>query len=137
VVKFLVHPPLGNLSNELSVNLEAVKIADELEIDGFVLPDHYMTPQSNDTLDLWVTLAYFAAVTSRIRLGTLVTPIPLRPPQILAKMVVTIDVLSRGRCFLGIGAGWYKEELEGFGQWDEPKIRIEKVAEAVAFIKRL
>jgi alkanesulfonate monooxygenase SsuD/methylene tetrahydromethanopterin reductase-like flavin-dependent oxidoreductase (luciferase family) len=137
VIKFLVHPPLGNLSGELRLNLEAIKKADSLGIDGFVLPDHYMTPQGNDTLEAWVTLAYFAAVTDHIRLGTLVTPIPLRSPQLLAKMVSTVDVLSEGRSFLGVGAGWSKEEFEGYSEWDEPRVRVEKVDEGVALIKRL
>jgi len=137
VVRFLIHPPLGNLSDELWLNLEAAKIADSTGIDGLVLPDHYMTPQSNETLDSWTALAYFAAATDRIRLGTLVTPIPLRPPQLLAKIVATVDILSRGRCLLGIGAGWSQKEFEGFGQWDEPKVRVEKVDEGVSLIKRL
>jgi alkanesulfonate monooxygenase SsuD/methylene tetrahydromethanopterin reductase-like flavin-dependent oxidoreductase (luciferase family) len=137
LVKFLVHPPLGNLSSELGLNLEAIKEADTLGIDGFVYPDHYMAPESNETLEVWITLAYFAAQTTRIRLGTLVTPIPLRPPQLLAKMVATLDVLSKGRCFLGVGAGWRKEEFEGYGQWDEPRVRVEKVEEGVILIKKL
>jgi alkanesulfonate monooxygenase SsuD/methylene tetrahydromethanopterin reductase-like flavin-dependent oxidoreductase (luciferase family) len=137
VIKFFLHPPSGNLSSELRFNLEAVKKADSLGINGFVLPDHYMTPQSNWTLDAWSTLAYFAAATSHIRLGTLVTPIPLRPPQLLAKVVSTIDVLSEGRCFLGVGAGWSQKEFEGYSQWDKPGIRIEKVDEGIALIKRL
>jgi len=137
VIKFLIHPPMGNLSSELRLNLEAIRKADSLGIDGFVLPDHYMSPQGNETLEAWVTLAYFAAATNNIRLGTLVTPIPLRPPQLLAKMVSTVDVLSKGRCFLGIGAGWSKDEFKGYSQWDEAKTRVEKVDEGVALIKRL
>jgi alkanesulfonate monooxygenase SsuD/methylene tetrahydromethanopterin reductase-like flavin-dependent oxidoreductase (luciferase family) len=137
VVKFFIHPPLGNLFSELRLNLEAIKEADNLGIDGFVLPDHYMSLRGNDTLEAWVTLAHFAAMTSHIMLGTLVTPIPLRPPQLLAKMVSTVDVLSEGRSFLGVGAGWNKEEFEAYSQWDEPKVRVEKVDEAVALIKKL
>jgi alkanesulfonate monooxygenase SsuD/methylene tetrahydromethanopterin reductase-like flavin-dependent oxidoreductase (luciferase family) len=137
VFKFLIHPPLGNLSSEFMINLEAVKEADSLEIDGFVLPDHYMSVQGNETLEAWVTLAYFAAVTRHIRLGTLVTPIPLRPPQLLAKMVSTVDVLSGGRSFLGVGAGWSRGEFEAYSRWDEPKVRVEKVDEGVTLIKKL
>jgi len=137
MVKFFLHPPSGNLSSEFRLNFEAVKRADSLGIDGFVLPDHYMTPQSNETLDAWTTLAYFAAATNHIRLGTLVTPIPLRPPQLLAKVVSTVDVLSEGRCFLGVGAGWSQEEFEGYSHWDKPRIRIEKVDEGIALIRKL
>jgi alkanesulfonate monooxygenase SsuD/methylene tetrahydromethanopterin reductase-like flavin-dependent oxidoreductase (luciferase family) len=137
VVKFFIHPPLGNLSNELWLNLEAVKKADSVGMDGFVLPDHYMSSQGNETLETWVTLAYFAAATTRIMLGTLVTPIPLRPPQLLAKMVSTVDVLSKGRCFLGVGAGWSRGEFEGYSQWDESMVRVEKVDEGVNLIRKL
>jgi len=136
-MKFFIHPPLGNLSGELRLNVEAIRIADSLGIDGFVLPDHYMSPRSNDTLEAWVTLAHLAAVTSHIMLGTLVTPIPLRPPQLLAKIVSTVDVLSEGRSLLGVGAGWWKEEFEAYSKWDNPKVRVEKVDEGVALIKRL
>jgi len=137
VIKFLIHPPLGNLSRGLLLNVEVIKKADSLGIDGFVLPDHYMSPQCNETLEAWVTLAYFAAITDHIRLGTLVTPIPLRSPQLLAKMTSTVDILSKGRSFLGVGAGWYKEEFEGYSEWDEPTTRVEKVDEGVALIKKL
>jgi len=137
VIKFWIHPPLGNLSSELWLNLKAIKEADGLGIDGFVLPDHYMSPQGSETLETWVTLAYFAAMTRHIKLGTLVTPIPLRPPQLLAKMVSTVDVLSKGRSFLGVGAGWSKDEFEGYSQWDEPKVRVKKVEEGVVLIKKL
>lgn len=82
-------------------------------------------------------LTYLAAVTNHIRLGTLVTPIPLRPPRVSAKMVSTVDVLSKGRSFLSMGAGWSKEEFEAYSQWDAPKVRVEKVDEGVALIKKL
>lgn len=136
-IKFFIHPPLGNLSSELRLNLATIKTADNLGIDGFVLPDHYMSPRSNETLEAWVTLANFAAVTNHIMLGTLVTPIPLRPPQLLAKMVSTVDVLSEGRTFLGVGAGWNKEEFEAYSSWNNPKVRVEKVDEGVTLIKKL
>jgi len=137
LVEFWIHPPMGNFSSELLLNREAIRKADGLGIDGFVLPDHYMSPQGDETLETWVTLAYFAATTRHIKLGTLVTPIPLRPPQLLAKMVSTVDVLSEGRTFLGVGAGWSKDEFEGYSQWDEPKTRVEKVDEGVILIKKL
>jgi alkanesulfonate monooxygenase SsuD/methylene tetrahydromethanopterin reductase-like flavin-dependent oxidoreductase (luciferase family) len=136
-IKFWIHPPMGNLSSELRLNLEAVKKADKLGIHGLVLPDHYMTPQGNETLEAWVALAYFAAATEHTMLGTLVTPIPLRPPQLLAKIVSTVDVLSGGRTFLGVGAGWSRSEFEAYSQWDEPKVRVEKVEEGVTLIKKL
>jgi alkanesulfonate monooxygenase len=85
-------------------------------------------------------LSYLAANTSKILLGTGVSPIPLRPPSILAKMVTTVDLLSGGRAVLGVGAGgagWYKRELEAFSTWDEPRIRVDKFKEGLNLIKSL
>jgi alkanesulfonate monooxygenase SsuD/methylene tetrahydromethanopterin reductase-like flavin-dependent oxidoreductase (luciferase family) len=72
-----------------------------------------------------------AAKTEKIRLGTLVTPIPFRPPSMLAKMVSTLDVISNGRTVFGIGAGWSQTEFEGYSSWDEPKIRVDKTIEGL------
>jgi alkanesulfonate monooxygenase SsuD/methylene tetrahydromethanopterin reductase-like flavin-dependent oxidoreductase (luciferase family) len=61
------------------------------------------------------TLSAVATVTSRVRLGTLVLGAPFRPPALLAKEAVSVDLLSGGRLDLGIGAGWYEEEFEASG----------------------
>lgn len=74
---------------------------------------------SVSTLDSWVMLSYLAAKTGRVKLGTLVTPISFRPPGILAKMVATLDVLSSGRTFLGVGAGWSQMEFEAYSEWSD------------------
>ena len=60
-------------------------------------------------------LAALAAITSRVRLGTLVLCAPFRHPALLAKMAVTIDRISGGRLDLGLGAGWLQEEFDAFG----------------------
>lgn len=60
-------------------------------------------------------LNYFAALTSNVKLGTLVTGVIYRNPAFLVKQVSTLDVLSKGRAYFGIGAAWYKEEAEGYG----------------------
>jgi alkanesulfonate monooxygenase SsuD/methylene tetrahydromethanopterin reductase-like flavin-dependent oxidoreductase (luciferase family) len=91
----------------------------------------------DSTLDTWIVLTYLAAKTEKIRLGTLVTPIPFRPPSMLAKMVSTLDVISNGRTVFGIGAGWSQTEFEGYSNWDEPKIRVDKTIEGLELILRL
>ena len=65
----------------------------------------------------WVTLGVLAGLTagSDLRLGTLVTPVTYRAPGLLAKMVATLDALSGGRVFCGLGAGWWEREHAGFG----------------------
>ena len=103
-----------NWMNEWPVIEEVVLAADRLGFEGVLMPDHYMfsekvmgiRPDRNATLESWVALAVLASRTEQVRLGTLVSPIPLRPPGLLAKMVTTVDVLSKGRVVLGVGAGW-------------------------------
>ncbi len=72
-------------------------------------------PPEQDMLEAYTTLGYLAACTSRARLLTLVTGVVYRHPGILAKMVTTLDVLSGGRAWLGIGAAWNEEESRGLG----------------------
>jgi alkanesulfonate monooxygenase SsuD/methylene tetrahydromethanopterin reductase-like flavin-dependent oxidoreductase (luciferase family) len=119
---------------------KVVPEADNLGYWGFVMPDHYMWGSQmggNSTLDTWIVLTYLAAKTENIRLGTLVTPIPFRPPSVLAKMVSTLDIISNGRTILGVGAGWSQAEFEGYSSWDEPKIRVDKTIEGLELILKL
>jgi alkanesulfonate monooxygenase SsuD/methylene tetrahydromethanopterin reductase-like flavin-dependent oxidoreductase (luciferase family) len=111
--------------------IECATLADEVGLDFLLLTDHYMTPISNQTVDAWTALAALAAKTERIRLGTCVTPIPFRPPQLLAKIVATVDQLSKGRAFLGVGAGWHRPEFEAYSSWDESKVRVAKTREGI------
>src|SRR5437016_2753264 len=94
-------------------------------------------PQKDSTVESWVALTYLAAKTQNIKLGTIVTPIPFRPPAMLAKMVTTMDVLSSGRAVLGVGAGWSQTEFEGYSTWDDPKPGFDKTHEAVELILQL
>jgi F420-dependent oxidoreductase-like protein len=80
--------------------------------------DHYLSVddrRERGSLDAWTTLAALAAVTTRLRLGTLVSPVTFRHPAVLAKSVVTVDQVSGGRVELGIGAGWWEREHEAYG----------------------
>jgi alkanesulfonate monooxygenase SsuD/methylene tetrahydromethanopterin reductase-like flavin-dependent oxidoreductase (luciferase family) len=63
----------------------------------------------------WVTLGHLAALDTELRLGTLVSPVTFHHAGVLAKQVATLDVLSGGRAFCGIGAGWFEREHAGFG----------------------
>ena len=134
---------LGNWYNGWSLTDQAVQLADKLGFWGAVIPDHYMwaeaygQPQKDSTLESWIALTYLAAKTQNIKLGTIVTPIPFRPPAMLAKMVTTMDVLSSGRAVLGVGAGWSQTEFEGYSTWDDPKTRVDKTREGVELILEL
>lgn len=91
----------------------------------------------DSTLETWIALTYLAGKTQKLHFGTLVTPIPLRPPGMLAKQISTLDVISKGRTFLGVGAGWSQTEFEGYGVWDPPKIRVDKTLEGLKLILEL
>src|SRR6266702_3220923 len=131
---------LGNWYQSWKLIEEAVVLADKLGFWGVVLPDHYMWGENrggDSTFETWTALTYLAAKTEKIRLGTLVTPIPFRPPGMLAKTVSTLDLLSNGRTILGVGAGWYQTEFEGYSEWKSNKIRVDKTREGVDLILKL
>ncbi|MEX2252397.1 MAG: TIGR03560 family F420-dependent LLM class oxidoreductase [Acidimicrobiia bacterium] len=104
-------------------------IARRAEAAGFRdlwLMDHFrQIPQVGrpweDIPEAYTTLGYLAAVTTRIRLGTLVTGITYRNPALLGKMIATLDALSRGRANCGLGVGWNADEHHGYG-WDFPSV---------------
>ena len=92
--------------------------AEEAGLESLFRSDHYMSIVRGGeagSLDAWTTLAALGAVTGRIRLGTMVSPVTFRPPSVLAKAVVTADHVSSGRVELGIGGGWYEAEHAAYG----------------------
>jgi alkanesulfonate monooxygenase SsuD/methylene tetrahydromethanopterin reductase-like flavin-dependent oxidoreductase (luciferase family) len=87
-------------------------------LDGLFRSDHYLSivrGGESGALDAWATLTALAARTTRIRLGTLVSPVTFRPASVLAKCAVTADHVSGGRIEVGMGAGWYEAEHEAYG----------------------
>ncbi len=105
----------------LSDQLDAVVLAaDEGGLDTVWIADHLMqlapgTAPEQEMLEAYTTLGYLAARTTRVRLGTMVTAATFRPPALLVKAVTTIDVLSGGRAWLGIGAGYQQDEAAAMG----------------------
>ena len=94
------------------------RACEEHRLEGLFRSDHYQSVfdiSGRGSLDAWATLAGLAAVTDRIRLGTMVSPATFRHPSILARMVVTVDHISGGRVELGLGAGWNLAEHEAHG----------------------
>ena len=90
-------------------------------------------------LEGWTVLAGLAAVTSRIRLATLVTAVGYRNPAHLAKIAASVDLISRGRLTLGIGAGFFEDEYKQYG-WEfppQPATRIRQMEEAVELILKI
>jgi F420-dependent oxidoreductase-like protein len=93
---------------------------DDTAVDTLWVPDHLLQadPASRTDepmLEAYTALGYLAAVTSRIRLGTMVTAATFRAPALLVKAVTTLDVLSAGRAWLGIGAGYNGDEARAMG----------------------
>jgi F420-dependent oxidoreductase-like protein len=91
---------------------------EEHGLEGLFRSDHYqsvMGRRERGSLDAWATLAALATRTSRLRLGTLVSPATFRHPSVLAKNVVTVDHVSGGRIELGLGAGWNEDEHRAYG----------------------
>jgi F420-dependent oxidoreductase-like protein len=87
-------------------------------LEGLFRSDHYLSVSGKPergSLDAWATLSALAAVTDRVRLGTLVSPVTFRHPSVLAKGVITADHVSGGRVELGMGAGWHEEEHRAYG----------------------
>ncbi len=119
--------------------INAGELADSAGLDYFFVTDHYLTPSSNSTVDAWTLLAALAVRTERVKLGTCVTPIPFRHPAMLAKIVATVDRLSKGRVMLGVGAGWHEPEFLAYtGEWERtPAIRVSKALEGLNLMQRL
>jgi len=97
-----------------------VRVADQCGFDSISVMDHFFQipmngPAELEMLECYTTLAFIAAHTSKAKLLPLVTGTPYRHPGVLAKMVTTLDVLSGGRAWLGIGAAWNEAEARGLG----------------------
>jgi alkanesulfonate monooxygenase SsuD/methylene tetrahydromethanopterin reductase-like flavin-dependent oxidoreductase (luciferase family) len=101
--------------------------------------DHYMTmsDQRRGSLDAWSTIAALAAVTSTLRLGTLVSPVTFRHPSLLAKAVVTADHVSGGgRIELGLGAGWFEGEHAAYGfEFPPDNVRMQMLSEQLEMVR--
>jgi len=111
--------------------------AEESGFDSVMVMDHFwqlppLGGPDQPILEAYTLLGALAARTERVKLGTLVTGVTYRNPALLAKLVTTLDVISRGRAFLGIGAAWYEEEHDTFG-FDFPSVggRMQRLEEAV------
>ena len=113
--------------------------AEELGFESVWLSDHFFTfptPSSKSYLEVLSLLSALAAVTSKIRLGTMVIGNSYRLPSMLAKITSTIDNVSNGRLEFGIGAGWFEPEYDAYGYpYPKASTRIEQLKEAVHIIK--
>ncbi len=124
--------------------LEGARFADDTGWYGVWLADHYMpdsgdtTPARGDTYECWALLPALAAVTQRIRIGTLVSPTSVHHPALLAKRACTVDRLSGGRMVLGLGAGWQINEHHAYGiELEPPGKRVSRFEEAIQIVRSM
>ena len=122
---------LSHLLKEIAVRAEEAGFHSLWVMDHFFqIP--YLGPPEHEMLEAYTTLGYLAACTREIQLGTLVTGVTYRHPGVLAKIVSTLDVLSGGRAWLGLGAGWFEREHHGLGVPFPPVVeRFEKLEETL------
>ncbi|MFI0409836.1 LLM class F420-dependent oxidoreductase [Actinomadura sp. 3N508] len=117
--------------------------ADQAGLHSLWVMDHFFQidvvgPQEEPMLESYSALAYAAALTERITLGTMVTGVTYRHPGILVKTVTTLDVLSGGRAWLGIGAAWNEEESRGLGVRFPPVAeRFERLEETLRIARQM
>jgi len=114
--------------------------AEESGFEALFRSDHYESlggPPNLGSLDAWSTINGLAALTTTLKLGTLVSPVTFRHPSVLARTVVTADHVSSGRVELGIGAGWHEGEHRSFGfPFDTTKDRFDRLEEQVEIVAR-
>jgi len=123
---------------ELGVRLaEVVRTADDVGFSSIWVMDHFfqipgLGPAELDMLEAYTTLGFIAGHTSGARLGTMVTGMTYRHPAILVKQVTTLDVLSGGRAWMGIGAAWFEREHLGLGvPFPRVSERFERLEETI------
>ncbi|HZJ51012.1 MAG TPA: TIGR03560 family F420-dependent LLM class oxidoreductase [Actinomycetota bacterium] len=107
-------------------------------LEALFRSDHYTSmfnESAHGSLDAWATLSGLAALTSSLRLGTMVSPASFRHPSALAKIVVTADHISGGRVELGLGAGWFEREHSGYGfPFAKTSTRMKVLAEQLEIV---
>ncbi len=122
---------------------EIARAADDAGFYSLWVMDHFFQigligPPEMDMLEAYSTLGYLAAVTDKVKLGTMVTGVPYRYPGLLVKAVTTLDVLSGGRAYLGIGAAWFEQEAKALGIAFPPlSTRFELLEEALRIAKQM
>ena len=124
--------------------LQRAQWAEAAGFRSFWYADHLMpttkdgSTDPGDMLECWTVLAAIGASVPRLRLVSMVSPVSIHHPVLLAKRAVTTDQISGGRAVLGIGAGWQVNEHAGYGfELLEPGPRVKRFAEAIEIIHRL
>jgi len=117
------------------------RTAEQAGFDSLWTVDHLFAPYPSvdgPTHEAYTSLAYLAAHTSRVKLGVMVTDVMFRFPSVLVKQVTTLDVLTRGRAWLGIGAGWFDREHLGMGiPFPPARERLDRLEETILLARQM
>ncbi|MBI1816476.1 MAG: TIGR03560 family F420-dependent LLM class oxidoreductase [Deltaproteobacteria bacterium] len=119
---------------------QRAQLADRLGYDSIFFVDHMWSRglPDMDHLEAWTVMAATAAITERLKIGTLVLCNSYRNPALLAKMAASLDAVSNGRLIFGIGAGWMDEEYRAYGYpFPSVRTRIEQLDEGLEIITRM
>lgn len=132
--------PVAEIGAELT---SLARFLDRTDIDTLWVADHMIqadpfSQPDEPMLEAYTVLGYLAATTSRVRLGTMVTAATFRAPAVLIKEVTTLDVLSGGRAWLGIGAGYNADEARGMGLFlPDTAERFDRMAELLRLARQM
>ncbi len=119
--------------------LALARACEEHGVEALFRSDHYLSPTDpgRAALDAWAVIPALAAQTSRLELGTLVSPVTFRAPAVLANASMTANEIAGGRVTLGMGTGWMEEEHEAFGfPFPEMKTRLSWLVEQLEAVRR-
>lgn len=124
---------------------EIVTTAEDAGFYSLWVMDHYYQIKglfgeayTDPMMESYTTLGYFAGLTEKVYLGAMVTGVIYRHPSVLMKMINTLDILSGGRAYLGIGAAWYEDEAKGFGiPYPSTSERFERLEDNLQLAKAL
>jgi len=136
-MRFSIWPGLGQPWKDV---LATAEHAERTGWDGVWVADHFMPLDdvSNPTHECWTAMAALAAAVPRVRIGALVSGNTYRHPAVVAKMAATVDHISGGRCVLGLGAGWQRNEHEAYGiEFFDVPGRLARLEEACQVVKGL
>jgi F420-dependent oxidoreductase-like protein len=144
VIRFGLQLPSFTFPGLLFERVSDIAVAaEESGFDSFFVMDHFqqiggLGPPEEAMLEAYTLLAAVAARTSRINLGALVTGVTYRNPALLAKIVTTLDVVSRGRAILGIGAAWNEKEATEYGyDWPAAGERMDRLEDALRICRSM
>ena len=120
-----------------SVSVRVARAAEESGWEAVFVWDHLAFVWGAPAADPWVVLAAIAAETERVGIGTAVTPVARRRPQVLAQTVASLDLLSGGRVVFGAGLGGAESEFGKFGEPTDAKVRAAKLDEGLGVLRAL